>query len=86
MAELTERERLIGTVMFTLLNPQLEHVDFEARKNILDAILIIKGIKANDEELTDLVQALNHDNASGVQKAIGILGKHGSLLKGLRFR
>ena len=43
--------------MYTLLNPQLEHAPFEARKNTIYAMLPILGLETDDNELTDLVLA-----------------------------
>jgi len=81
--ELSDREIKIIHAMDSLINPALKDVPFDMRRKVCEATLAIRKIDYNEDELTDIVQAITAEKKLTDANAIGLLGKYGHLLKGI---
>lgn len=84
MVELTDREKIIVHAIYSLINPQLQSAPFEVRRNAIYATLSLRNLNPTEHELTDIVQAINMETKDINSAALGVLGKYGHLLKGLK--
>jgi len=83
MVELTDREKKIVHMITTMLNPALKDVPFNIKTKALQSVLLVAGFRWDEEEATDMMQAIDMQIKAGSQAAMGMLGKYGHLLKGL---
>ena len=81
--ELSDREIKIIHAMDSLINPALKDVPFDMRLNVCKATLAIRKIDFNEDEMTDIVQAVNAEKKLTDSNAVGLLGKYGHLLRGI---
>ena len=84
MAELTERETKIAHIFLTVLNSQYSDVPQNVKEGLLAATLKVRGIKYDEPELADLVNALNQEQTMIARNALGYLAKHGGAMQALK--
>lgn len=67
-----------------ILNPQTKDIPWKIKRNLINATLTIRGITITDQELDDIYQALEVEKDLTIKEGIGIVGKYGHLIKGLK--
>ena len=83
MVELTQREKIIVHAMNTMLNPELKKVPFELKTNALKATLLCAGYTWNEQEMTDIMDAIGETTKGGFQNALKLLDKFKGQIAGL---
>ena len=81
MAEFTDREIKIVHAMHSLINFNLRDVPFAVRKSMIMATLKVRGLDYTEQEITDIVLAINAETKLITENALGLLGKYGNILK-----
>ena len=81
MAEFSEREIKIVHAMHSLINFNLKDVPFGIRKSMIMATLKVRGLDYTEQEITDIVLAINAETKLITQNAMALLGKYASMLK-----
>lgn len=81
MAEFTNREIKIVHAMHSLINFNLKDVPFEIRKSMIMATLKVRGLDYTEQEITDIVLAINEETKLISQNAMALLGKYSNVLK-----
>lgn len=84
MAELQDREIKIVHAMHVLLNPELREVPWEIKLRTIQAQLLVHGLEWNEDEMTDLVNAINQELKDTIASAMKNLGKYQHLLKNFK--
>lgn len=81
MAEFTDREIKIIHAMHSLINHNLRDAPFEVRKAMIMATLKVRGLNYDEQELTDIVLAINEETKLISQNAMALLGRFSPQLK-----
>ncbi len=81
MAEFTDREIKIVHAMHSLINQNLRDVPFEVRKAMIMATLKIRDVNYNEQEITDIILAINEETKLISQNAMALLGRFSGTLK-----
>lgn len=81
MAEFSDREIKIIHTMHSLINFNLKDVPFAVRKSMIMATLKVRGLDYTEQEITDIVLAINAETKLITQNAMALLGKYSNVLK-----
>ncbi len=83
MVELTEREIKIIRYLHIMQNPQIANVPFELKNNLIQTTFLTANIKFNEEEMTDIGQAVNAEIRNITKDGLKFMDKHKGAFKGL---
>lgn len=83
MVEFTQREKIIVHAMNTMLNPSLKEVPFDLKTNALKATLLCAGYTWNEQEMTDIMDAIGEETKGGFQNALKLLDRFKGQIKSL---
>lgn len=83
MVEFTQREKIIVHAMNTMLNPSLKDVPFDLKTKALKATLLCAGYTWNEQEMTDIMDAIAEETKGGFQNALKLLDRFKGQIKGL---
>lgn len=81
MAEFSDREIKIVHAMHSLINYNLRDVPFDVRKSMIMATLKVRGLNYTEQEIIDIVLAINAETKLITQNAMALLGKYGNVFK-----
>ena len=83
MVEFTQREKIIVHAMNTMLNPSLKDAPFDLKTNALKATLLCAGYTWNEQEMTDIMDAIAEETKGGFQNALKLLDRFKGQIKEL---
>ena len=83
MAELTDREKKIIHAMNVMNNPTYGNAPFEIKTKALQAVLLVAGYDWNEEEMTDIMQAIGKEIEDAQKASLKMLDKYKNQFKGL---
>lgn len=84
MVELSKREIKICHLFLTVLNYRFNDAPQELKESMLGVMLSLRDIKYDEEEMIDLVQALNAEQELLTKASMKALWEHKDSLKGLK--
>lgn len=80
MVELTDREKKIVILQNVMANPEMKSVPFETQQAATKAMWLVMGFDWNDDEITDMLLAINEVHKETHDSAMGKLDKYKHLL------
>ena len=80
MVELTDREKKIVILQNVMANPEMKGVPFETQQATTKAMWLVMGFEWNDDEITDMLLAMNEVHKETHSAAMGKLDKYKHLL------
>ena len=80
MVELTDREKKIIILQSVMANPEMKEVPFETQQAATKAMWLVMGFEWNDDEITDMLLAINEVHKETQSAAMGKLDKYKHLL------
>ena len=80
MVELTDREKKIVILQNVMANPEMKGVPFETQQATTKAMWLVMGFECNDDEITDMLLAMNEVHKETHSAAMGKLDKYKHLL------
>lgn len=83
MVEFTDREKKIIHAMNVMNNPAYNEAPFDLKTKALQSVLLVAGYTWNEDEMTDIMQAIGKECEDANKAGLKMLDKYKHLFKGL---